>query len=109
MKVNPLGIQAYQHLSRQERQSPETNGARIGQMVEQKVVIEPQAPVNKSTLAIKAPSGSYAKFLSAEERQALDLLFARFGDTNRFGVAYASEAEDPDAGAGLGRMVDVKV
>ncbi|MEW5796535.1 MAG: hypothetical protein AB1772_09245 [Candidatus Zixiibacteriota bacterium] len=108
MKVNPLGIQAYQNLNRQERQSLKTDSARAGEALDRPVVIEPQSAITKSTLAIKAPSGSYAKFLSAEERQALDLLFARFGDTGRFGAAYAADAETADA-AGLGRIVDVKV
>jgi len=109
MKVNPLGIQAYQHLNRPDRQPNEAGGSRIGQTPEQKVVIEPQATVARSPLAIKAPSGSYAKFLSVEERQALDLLFARFSDTSRFGAGYTADTEKTESDAGLGRMVDVRV
>jgi len=108
MKVNPLGIQAYQHLTRQDRPTGETTPAKLHRSTEQKVVIEPQAPVTRSALAVKAPAGSYAKFLSAEERQALDLLFARFSDTARFGTAYASEANEAET-ADLGRVVDVRV
>jgi hypothetical protein len=106
MKINPLGIQAYQQVV-QERQAP--TGARTSQAAEQKVVIEPQGPATRSSLAVKAPSGSYAKFLSAEERQALDMLFARFNDTSRFGAAYTKGTDDSESGATLGRIVDVRV
>ncbi len=109
MKVNPLGIQAYQHVNRSDRPTYETTASRAGQSDSQSVVIEPQSTVSKSALAVKAPSGSYAKFLSAEERQALDLLFAKFSDSTRFGSAYAAESDEAAGGEQLGRLVDVKV
>jgi hypothetical protein len=108
MKVNPLGIQAYQQLGH-DRQSSVAAGVKTPRAAEQKVVIEPQAPVTRSALAVKAPSGSYARFLSAEERQALDMLFAKFSDTSRFGAAYASKTEEAESGGTLGRVVDVRV
>jgi len=107
MKINPLGIQAYQQVV-QERQAP-TTGARTPRTAEKQVVIEPQGAATRSSLAIKAPTGSYAKFLSAEERQALDMLFARFNDTSRFGTAYAKGTEETESGSTLGRVVDVRV
>ena len=108
MKVNPLGIQAYQQVNRSDRPTSEAAASRTGQTNNQSVVIEPQATVSKSALAVKAPSGSYAKFLSPEERQALDLLFARFSDATRFGSAYAAKSDD-GGGEQIGRLVDVKV
>jgi len=108
MKVNPLGIQAYQQVTH-DRQSTVNSGAKASGTAGQKVVIEPQATVVRSALAVKAPSGSYAKFLSVEERQALDMLFAKFSDTGRFGTTYANRTEDADSGATLGRVVDVRV
>jgi hypothetical protein len=107
MKVNPLGIQAYQQVGH-DRQSTAA-GVKTPRAAEQKVVIEPQAAVTRSALAVKAPSGSYAKFLSAEERQALDMLFAKFSDTSRFGSAYANKTEETESGGTLGRVVDVRV
>jgi len=108
MKVNPLGIQAYQKMNRTDRPSSETAASRASLPADQNVVIEPQSGASKSAVAVKAPSGSYAKFLSTEERQALDLLFTKFSDTSRFGSAYAAEISDT-AGEQLGRTVDVKV
>jgi hypothetical protein len=107
MKINPLGVQAYQQVA-QERQAP-ASSARTARTAEQQVTIEPQAPATRSALAVKAPSGSYARFLSAEERQALDLLFAKFSDTSRFGAGYAARTDDAESTAALGRLVDVKV
>ncbi len=109
MKVNPLGIQAYQHLTRQDKPAADRPDSAIKGAGEEKVVIEPQSPVSKPALAIKVPEGNYSKFLSPEERQALDQLFARFSDTSRFGAAYRAETEPTDQSANLGRMVDVKV
>ena len=108
MKVNPLGIQAYQQMNRSDRSSSEAAAQRASLPTDQNVVIEPQSGVSKSAVAVKAPSGSYARFLSAEERQALDLLFTKFSDTSRFGSAYAAESSET-AGEQLGRLVDVKV
>jgi hypothetical protein len=108
MKVNSLGIQAYQQVNRSDRQTSNATNLRTGSTADQSVVIEPQSTVSKSALAVKAPSGSYAKFLSTEERQALDLLFTKYSDATRFGSAYAADAQET-SGETLGRLVDVKV
>lgn len=109
MKVNPLGVQAYQHLARQEKPTADRSENAITGSGVEKVVIEPQPSVTKSALAVKIPKGNYSKFLSPEERQALDLLFARFSDSSRFGSAYVAETENSDQSANLGRVVDVRV
>lgn len=109
MKVNPLGIQAYQHLTRQDKPAADPLAGAIKGAEAEKVVIKPQSPVSKSALAVKVPEGNYSKFLSVEERQALDLLFSRFSDSARFGTAYAAETEPGNQAASLGRVVDVKV
>lgn len=109
MKVNPLGVQAYQQLTRQEKPTAERPEASTINGGEEKIVIKPQPAVTKSVLAVKAPSGNYSKFLSVEERQALDLLFARFSDNARFGSASTVSAENAESGANLGKVVDIKV
>ena len=108
MKVNPLGIQAYQQVNRSDRQ-PSNATLRTSQTADQSVVIEPQSTASKSALSVKAPSGSYSKFLSTEERQALDLLFTKFSDATRFGSAYAADSDEVAGTEQLGRLVDVKV
>lgn len=109
MKVNPLGVQAYQQLTRQEKPTAERPEAATIKSGDENVVIKPQPAITKSALAVKAPSGNYSKFLSVEERQALDLLFARFSDNSRFGAAPSASAENSQPGANLGRVVDIKV
>jgi len=108
MKVNPVGIQSYQQVVRQDRpqsQPPDARAERGGEQ-DRQVVIEPQSELTKSAVAVKAPQGTYAENLSAEERQALDLLFSRFRDTARFG---SGEQQECAGESGLGRVVDVKV
>lgn len=109
MKVNPLGVQAYQTLSRQDKPATDRLDSPIKGAGDEKVVIEPQSPVTKSALAVKVPEGNYSKFLSVEERQALDMLFARFSDSGRFGTNYAADSEAANPATSVGRMVDVKV
>lgn len=110
MKVNPLGIQSYQHLNRQDRsqaqpadaKKPGSETVRGG---ERKVMIEPQNRLTTSAISVKAPDRSYAENLSQEERQALELLFSRFRDASRF----VSDTGDKSGEAGIGQVVDIKV
>jgi len=107
MKINPVGIQSYQQLNRQN-QSPVPAAKTEETGVKESVLIEPQSSLKKSAVAIKGPSGDYAKYLSTEERQALDLLFSRYADTSRFGAAFQAEQATDDAPT-VGSLVDVKV
>ena len=107
MKINPVGIQSYQQLNRQN-QPPAPAPKAEEAAAKDSVLIEPQTSLKKSAVAIKGPSGDYAKYLSTEERQALDLLFSRYADSSRFGAAFRADqgAEEKPA---LGSIVDVKV
>jgi hypothetical protein len=108
MKVNPLGIQSYQHINRQDRPpaNPLSTGTQAG--TDQTVVIEPQSTLQKSAVSVKAPQGTYANYLSNAERQALEMLFDKFRDTGRFG-ATGGNAETEAGERSLGKLVDVKV
>ncbi len=106
MKINPVAIQSYQQLNRQDNSSITQAQDKAA---DQKVVIEPQTSVQKSAVAVKGPSGDYAKYLSEDERQALDLLFSRFREAGRFGAGYQSDTGGADEEQGIGQMVDIKV
>ncbi|HUV30176.1 MAG TPA: hypothetical protein VMY05_03665 [Acidobacteriota bacterium] len=108
MKINAVAIQSYQQLNRQSRPDSVPAEKAAGRAAEKTVTIEPQDETQSSKLAVKARGGSYAKFLTDEERQALDLLFSRFRDTGRFGASYRAET-DADEGSPVGRLIDVKV
>ena len=111
MKVNPIGIQTYQQMTRRDR--PEDSGSGQATTALQgtgpsHVTIQPDPLQIGSKLAVKAASESYAESLSVEERQALELLFNRFRDSSRFGPAYRAENQTQDS-ALVGQLVDVKV
>lgn len=69
------------------------------------VVIPPQSS-DRSALAVPARGADLVTMLAPEERQALELLFARFREAGRFAPA-GTPADDADPG--LGRIIDVKV
>lgn len=109
MKVNPIGIQSYQQVNRQSRPEvqPEAHPDKGG--VSPDLTITPQATVEKPALSVKGPSGDYGKYLSTEEKQALDQLFIKYQENGRFGSSYQSGTGKSGSEDCLGRTVDVKV
>jgi hypothetical protein len=108
MKVNSVNIQAYQQVGRREQAAPPPAKEDQKQSV-QNVTIEPQNKLTGSKLAVKAPSKSYAEYLSADEKRSLETLFAKYRDTARFGTGYQTEADGENPAPTLGRVIDVKV
>ena len=108
MKVNPIGIQAYEQLTQREQAPTAPAEKQVQSTPEKPVSISPQAEAASSKLAVKAPAGSYADFLSPEEKQALDLLFSRFKDSGRFGAGYARDNGTAGETAAVGNLLDVK-
>ena len=100
MNINPIGISAYQNLSDQARTAEkQTDAQPVRTQTDEAAVSE----VKTSRLAVKASAGSYADFLSTEEKQALDVLFKRYNENNR-GVADNAQNDSP-----LGGIIDIKV
>ena len=108
MKINSIGIQNYQQLNRQENNRPETTDHRLPAGTSDPVLIQPQSTQPASALAVKAPTGTYADALSPQERQALDLLFARFRESGRFAPGVRGDIETTGE-LGIGTIIDVKV
>lgn len=107
MQVNPIGIQSYQQLNRQENTTNRTDDT--SQSAEsKKVTINPKDQASESRLAVKVPRGSYADNLSGAETRALDLLFSRFTDAARFGPGYSKDADSESAESGVGNVIDLK-
>ena len=108
MKINALGIQAYQQLQGQKRtplqQDPE---AEKSARSEERMSIPAQPGNESSTIAVKPAQGSYAQFLSPEERQALDLLFGRYQGSNS--ATSGSDASQQPEQARVGAVIDIKV
>lgn len=107
MQVNPVGVQSYQQLNRQENAANRTDD--LGQSNDpKKVTINPTDQASESRLAVKVPHGSYADNLSGAEMRALDLLFNRFTDSARFGPGYSKDTESDSAESGVGNVIDMK-
>jgi hypothetical protein len=108
MNINPVGVQSYQQLSRQENAPNRTDdGGKSAEV--QKVTINPSEQAGESRLAVKVPRGSYADNLSGAETRALDLLFSRFTDAARFGPGYSNDVDGDSAETGVGNVIDLKV
>jgi hypothetical protein len=109
MKVNPVSIQAYQQPAPKSEADPAARRPAEKPAPESAIQIGPQKETAGSRLAVRPPTGTYAEFLSPEEKQALDILFSRFRDSNRFGSAYRADQQADQPETGLGQVVDVKV
>ena len=109
MKVDAIGINSYQQLTGQE--TNRQKGAEDSQesvQAQKTVTIPVQEQTETSRLAVKAPSGSYADYLSPEERNALDLLFSRYGDREAFNRDYSPKTNSR-SDSHLGNTIDLKV
>ncbi len=109
MKVNPVGIQSYQQIESRNASAHEQVAKKQSSEAEAVVTIAPQKSQVTSRLAVKAPQGNYADFLTPEEKNALEILFKRFNDPARFGPAYQREADAAGEHPLVGQFIDVKV
>jgi len=109
MKINPLGIQSYQQINQRENSlSKQVDKNDKAKENIDSVSITRQDEAALSKLAVKISSGSYADFLSPEEKNALDILFSRFKGDTRFGENFVNEKMDMSSKT-LGSIVDIKV
>ena len=106
MKINPIGIQSYQQLNNRPNQVNEQ--AEKSQKTEDILNIRPKEITDKSDLAVRAPEGTYAEFLSPEEKSALELLFNKYQDSDRFGSAF-NKNNARSENKTLGKILDVKI
>lgn len=110
MKINPIGIQSYQQVTnRQTAQTLKADEQKDTNVVDKKVTIPAQDALEQSKVAVKVNSGSYAEFLSTEERQALDILFSKFKDVERFNGSYRADTPQTSKAQTLGANIDLKV
>jgi hypothetical protein len=103
MKVNPIGIQNYQQTTANRQQATKTDEQSRAQSTA--VSIEPKNRVEASKVAVKGPSGTYAQYLTDNEKKALDMLFSRYAHGQGVGESECSDK----SGAGIGQVIDVKV
>ncbi len=107
MKINPIGIQSYQQIGQQNNKPAQKSETEATGVQSTRLHITPQEKTD-SKISVEGPKGSFAEFLSTEERAALDLLFTRFRDSDRFGASFKRDAS-PEPTETVGRVVDIKV
>ena len=110
MKVNPVAIQSYQQaVRRDDKIAPQGHDNNQAVDAGYKVKIAPQNEGTESRVAIRAHVDNYADILTPEEKNALDLLFSRFRDAERFGPGYRMDAATEDEDRLVGGLIDIKV
>ena len=107
MKVNPIGIQSYQQVVGGRQQALQTEAQERSES--QAVSISPKSKIESSQVAVKAPSGTYAKYLTENEKKALDLLFGRFAHNARLNGVETAESNAANDALHVGSVIDVKV
>ena len=109
MKINAAAIQSYQQINRQNRPGSEQVEQTANHPAEKAVTISPQEAGKSSRLAVQAQKGNYSEFLTNEENQAMELLFSKFKDSDRFGPSYQRGLDSATSRSPVGQLVDVKV
>lgn len=109
MKINPTAIQTYQQVTHRPLARPAQDQQGAESVEQRNLTITPQETTAGSELAVKAPEGTYAQYLSDAEKAALDMLFERFADSGRFGAAFTRSSDEASQGKTLGKLIDVKV
>ncbi len=103
MKINPIGVDAYRQMSDHTRsiRKPDLNSrTESATKAAGKLSIPTQNINGGSKISVKLQGKNLMGMLSAEEKQALDLLFEKFGE---------KKATDKDGPADMGNLVDVKL
>ena len=105
MKINSIGINAYQEMTGKAQANKKPVELNKSEQVQKTGKIQIPSRVDRvgSDLSVKLEGENYAEMLSPEEKQALELLFEKYGDKR--GIANSSTTNRP----GLGTFVDVKL
>jgi hypothetical protein len=108
MKVNSIGVDAY----RQAAVRPHTDNRSAAGSSNQaeradRIRIPGQGEKVGSELSVRLKPGAFMDVLSAEEKQAIELLFEKFSAARFRAGAYSKEVGDEETE--LGNHVDVKL
>ncbi len=105
MKINPVGVEAY----RQAMNKPQVDNKAVAgnkpRINENRIKIPGETERTGSKLSVKLKPGMFSDMLSVEEKQALELLFAKYSNIKQSEYNANSEAGQTH----LGNFVDVKL
>ncbi len=128
MNINPLGISAYgktdvtrktpdaaqraqEQFALEAQKSATQDNADVKRSAKSEqsnsVTIAKRGSETSSSLAVKAQS-DFTQLLSAEEREAIDLLFAKYTQNERSDVSYSAKGQQNNTPR-LGGSVDFRV
>jgi len=105
MKINSIGINAYQEMTGRTQVSKRPVEMNTGEQIKKSVKIRIPGRADKvgSDISVKLRGENYADMLKKKKKQALELLFEKYGDKR--GIIDSGTADRP----GLGTFVDVKL
>jgi hypothetical protein len=105
MKINPVGVETY----RQAMGKPQVENKPMPEnktgINEAKVKIPGQTDNAGSKLSVKLKPGAFVDMLSTEEKQALELLFAKYSSIKHGDYSRTGGTDETC----LGNLVDVKL
>jgi hypothetical protein len=108
MKVNSIGIEAYrQTVGKPQAENRPDAAQKAGTKKAENLLIPAQEEKTGSDLSVRLKPGTFVDMLSDREKQAMEMIFARFN-----GVALDQGAYDKDGATKdthLGRHLDVKL
>lgn len=108
MKINQLGIQSYQTITKPDMPTRQTERVAGQQVASDTITLTPQSEAAGSQLAVRPAGNGYADMLSPAEKTALDLLFAKYQERAQMNATYASGGSTATDDGGLGVLLDVK-
>ncbi|MCP4703807.1 MAG: hypothetical protein GY865_04280 [candidate division Zixibacteria bacterium] len=105
MNINSVGINAYRDMTGKTQTSKKPVEAEKTVQIQKPEKIKIPGRIDKigSDVSIRLEGEEYAEMLSPEEKQALELLFDKYGDKR--GMLNSGNSSRP----GLGSFVDVKL
>ena len=105
MKINSIGINAYQQMTGRTQASkrPAPQEKTEQTQIIGKIQIPTRPDRVGSDISVRLDGENYAEMLTPEEKQALELLFEKYGNQQVSAGGVKSEQ------AGLGQFVDVRL
>lgn len=106
MKINPIGISAYQQISRTGNTAQPVNSRDSAAV---KLTVQPQNTAGPSKISVKPRFMDARMAMSPSEQNALDNLVKIINEKNASNAGYARNSEVAENPELIGRLIDVKV
>jgi hypothetical protein len=105
MKINPVGVETYRQAMTRPAVDNRTVAENKPKVNETKINIPNETERTGSKLSVKLKPGTFTDMLSSEEKQALDMLFAKYNNIKQGDYSRSNETGETQ----LGNLVDIKL